>query len=102
MLIISTSGVFAGLPPLCAWVAENVQGTTAMSLASGLNIAFTGPGQIVGVWIYRAQDKPFYRLGHGVNAAFLGVGAIMSFGLCIYYKRANKRMKGTDQTRWIP
>ncbi|KAM0330826.1 hypothetical protein ACHAQA_003781 [Verticillium albo-atrum] len=100
-LCLSTAGVFAGLPSLCAWVSDNVRNTTAGSLASGLNIAFTGPGQIIGVWIYRAQDKPFYRLGHGINAGFLVVGASLSFGLWWHYTRMNKKLVGTNATRWI-
>jgi hypothetical protein len=42
-LVLRTCGVFAGLPSLCAWVSDNVRSTTAGSLASGFNIAFTGP-----------------------------------------------------------
>ncbi|KAJ5668641.1 uncharacterized protein N7477_007211 [Penicillium maclennaniae] len=52
ILVFLTSSVFAVLPPLYAWVSDNVRSTTARSLASGLNIVFIGPGQIVIVWIY--------------------------------------------------
>lgn len=78
-----------------------MRNTTAGSLASGLNIAFTGPGQIIGVWIYRAQDKPFYTLGHALNAGFLVVGAVLSFGLWWHYRSMNKKLIGTNATRWI-
>jgi hypothetical protein len=61
-LILSTCGVFACLPPLYAWVSDTVPSTTAGSLASDLNIAFTGPGQIMGVWIYNALVKPLLGL----------------------------------------
>lgn len=101
MLCISTAGVFAGLPPLCAWISDNVRTTTAGSLATGLNIAFTGPGQIIGVWIYRAQDAPFYRLGHGINAGFLAVGTVLSFSLWWHYTRLNKKLVGTSEPRWV-
>lgn len=101
MLCISTAGVFAGLPPLCAWISDNVRTTTAGSLATGLNIAFTGPGQIIGVWIYRAQDAPFYRLGHGINAGFLAVGTILSFSLWWHYTRLNRKLVGTSEPRWV-
>ncbi|KAF3799314.1 MFS transporter prlL [Colletotrichum gloeosporioides] len=101
-LCISTAGTFAGLPSLCAWVSDNVRNTTAGSLASGLNIAFTGPGQIIGVWIYRAQDKPFYRLGHAINAGFVLAGALLSFGLSWHYMRLNRKLVGTNATRWVP
>jgi hypothetical protein len=99
-LVLSTCGVFGGLPPLCAWVSDNVRSTTAGSLASGLNIAFTGPGQIIGVWIYRSQDKPAYRLGHAINAGFLVLGGVLSFGLHIYYRRLNNKMVGNNTHKW--
>ncbi|KAI1272917.1 major facilitator superfamily domain-containing protein [Xylaria sp. FL0933] len=101
LLVVSTAGVFGGLPVLCAWVSDNVRNTTAGSLASGLNIAFTGPGQIIGVWIYRSQDSPAFRLGHGINAGFLLLGSVFSFGLYWHYTRLNKRLIGTSEPRWI-
>jgi hypothetical protein len=100
-LCISTIGVFGGLPSLNAWVGDNVRSTTAASLTIALNIAFSGPGQIIGVWIYRAQDKPAYRLGHGVNAAMSFCSACLALGLTVYYRRLNRKMKGTDQVRWV-
>ena len=100
-LIIATSGVFGGLPPLCAWVGDNVRTTTAGSLSTALNIAFSGPGQIIGVWIYRAQDAPFYKLGHAVNAAFILMSGLLSFGLSMYYRRLNRKMVGTNEQRWM-
>ncbi|KAJ4367988.1 hypothetical protein N0V83_006343 [Neocucurbitaria cava] len=101
MLIIATTGVFGGLPPLCAWVGDNVRTTTAGSLSTALNIAFSGPGQIIGVWIYRAQDAPFYRLGHAINAAFILMSGLLSFCLMLYYRRLNKKMVGTSEQRWM-
>ncbi|KAI0817097.1 major facilitator superfamily domain-containing protein [Xylaria sp. FL0064] len=101
LLAVSTASVFGGLPVLCAWVSDNVRNTTAGSLASGLNIAFTGPGQIIGVWIYRSQDSPAFRLGHGINAGFLALGSVFSFGLYWHYTRLNKQLIGTSEPRWI-
>ncbi|KFY52288.1 hypothetical protein V496_08550 [Pseudogymnoascus sp. VKM F-4515 (FW-2607)] len=102
MLIMACTGAFSGLPSLCAWVGDNVRSSTAGSVSTALNIAFSGPGQIIGVWIYRAQDAPFYRLGHAVNAGFMFLSAILSFMLMFYYKRENAKMTGTNERRWIP
>lgn len=101
LLCISTSGVFGGLPSLCAWVGDNSRTTTAGALATALNVAFSGPGQIIGVWIYRSQDAPVYRLGHGVNAGLAFLSAVLSFGLAFYYRKLNARMAGTTEMRWI-
>ncbi|PIG88140.1 MFS transporter [Aspergillus arachidicola] len=100
-LVIATTGAFGGLPSLNAWVGDNIHTTTARSITTALNISFSGPGQIIGVWIYRAQDAPAYRLGHGVNAGMSFLAAVLAFVLTIYYRRQNVKMEGTSQTRWV-
>ncbi|KAE8365933.1 major facilitator superfamily domain-containing protein [Aspergillus caelatus] len=100
-LVIATTGAFGGLPSLNAWVGDNIHTTTARSITTALNISFSGPGQIIGVWIYRAQDAPAYRLGHGVNAGMSFLAASLAFGLTLYYRRQNLKMEGTSQTRWV-
>ena len=100
MLVLSTCAAFGCLPPLCAWVSDNVRTTTAASLASGLNIAFTGPGQIIGVWIYKDQEKPRYQTGHAVNAASLFLGLVLALGLHWVYRRRNARLL-PGEPKWI-
>ncbi|KAH7124891.1 major facilitator superfamily domain-containing protein [Dactylonectria estremocensis] len=102
LLIIGTCGAFAGLPSVNAWIGDNMTNTTAMSLATALNIAFSGPGQIIGVWIYRPVDRPLYTLGHGVNAGFAALSAFLCFGLSFYYRRLNnKGQLRPDGRPWI-
>ena len=72
-----------------------------MSIATALNITFSAPGQIIGVWIYRAVDKPFYRLGHGVNAGFAALAAILCFSLTFYYRRLNARGSTINGRPWM-
>lgn len=84
-----------------AWIGDNVSNTTAMSIAVGLNVAFSGPGQIIGVWIYRAQDKPFYRLGHGINGGFSAMSACIALALCYYYHRRNVKGDKVNGRSWI-
>ncbi|KAB8205453.1 major facilitator superfamily domain-containing protein [Aspergillus parasiticus] len=100
-LVIATTGAFGGLPSLNAWVGDNIHTTTARSITTALNISFSGPGQIIGVWIYRAQDAPAYRLGHGVNAGMSFLAAVLAFCLTLYYRQQNVKMEGTSQTRWV-
>lgn len=86
--------------PLCAWVSDNVHSTTAASVASGLNIAFTGPGQIIGVWIYQSQQAPQYQTGHAVNAASQFMAMVLALGLWIYYRRENAKLAPGEQ-KWV-
>ncbi|MBE3048509.1 hypothetical protein IMZ48_39615 [Candidatus Bathyarchaeota archaeon] len=101
LLCISTCGVFGGLPSLLAWVGDNCRTTTAGAIATALNIAFSGPGQIIGVWIFRSQDAPFYRLGHGINAGMSFLAALCAFSLAVYYRRLNSKLVGTNEVRWV-
>lgn len=100
LLCIATAGVFGAPPALCAWIGHNSRTTTANALATALNVAVAGPSQIIGVWIYRTQDAPIYRLGHGVNAAFLFLAAVMCAVLTVYYRHKNAKMVGTNEVRW--
>ncbi|KAL4898367.1 major facilitator superfamily domain-containing protein [Aspergillus ambiguus] len=101
MLVLSTCGVFGSLPSLCAWVSDNVRNTTASSLASGLNIAFSGPGQIIGVWIYKDQQAPQYQLGHAVNCVSQCLGLVLSIGLWYLYRKKNANL-ASGEAKWIP
>ncbi|KAJ5727168.1 hypothetical protein N7493_004988, partial [Penicillium malachiteum] len=100
MLVLCTCSVFGSLPSLCAWVSDNVRTTTAGSIASGLNVAFSGPGQIIGVWIYESQQAPRYQLGHAVNAVSQFVGMVLALGLWLHYRKLNSRLR-PGETRWI-
>lgn len=101
LLVIATSGVFGGLPSLCAWVGDNSRNTTGAALATALNIALSAPAQIIGVWIYRAQDKPLYKIGHAVNAAMVLMTSVCCFSLTFYYRRKNAKLVGTNEPRWM-
>ncbi|GAB0138073.1 hypothetical protein EsDP_00006319 [Epichloe bromicola] len=71
-LIVAASGSFACIPPLLGWLSSNLRSTAAIGLAIALNVSMGAPGQIVGVWIYRADEaRAGYPTGHWVNAGLL-------------------------------
>jgi hypothetical protein len=55
-LIVATAGAFASVPPLLGWISSNLFSTSAAGLAIALNVSFGAPGQIAGVWIYKADE----------------------------------------------
>lgn len=78
-LIVAASGAFACIPPLLGWLSSNLMSTSAAGIAIALNISFGAPGQIVGVWIYKANEKTEgYPTGHWTNAALLFFVAVVS------------------------
>ncbi|KAB5589646.1 MFS transporter [Ceratobasidium theobromae] len=63
LLCVAASGSFASIPPLLGWLSTNIRGAGAVGLAIALNISAGGTGQIIGVWIYKADEKPGYITG---------------------------------------
>ncbi|CRG83344.1 putative transporter C1002,16c [Talaromyces islandicus] len=90
-LIVATSGAFSCIPPLLGWLSSNLDTTAAAGLAIALNVSFGAPGQIAGVWIYKANEASRgYPTGHWTNAAlllFVCVGCIL---LQLYYVMMNR------------
>ncbi|CCO36058.1 putative transporter C11D3,18C OS=Schizosaccharomyces pombe (strain 972 / ATCC 24843) GN=SPAC11D3.18c PE=3 SV=1 [Rhizoctonia solani AG-1 IB] len=58
-LCVAASGSFGSI----RWLSTNVRGAGAVGLAIAVNISMGGTGQIIGVWIYKANEKPGYITG---------------------------------------
>ncbi|QRD92099.1 major facilitator superfamily domain-containing protein [Aspergillus flavus] len=90
-LIVATSGAFACIPPLLGWLSSNLRSTAGTGLAIALNVSVGAPGQIVGVWIYKANEaKRGYPTGHWTNAALLLFVCVGCLLLRVYYGWRNK------------
>jgi hypothetical protein len=67
--------------------------TAAAGLAIALNISFGAPGQITGVWIYKANEAARgYPTGHWTNAGLLFFVAVGCIALMMYYRRLNAKI----------
>ncbi|EJF62083.1 MFS transporter [Dichomitus squalens] len=98
--IIALSFAFACIPPLLSWLTANLRSTGASTLAVPLNVSIGQIGQIIGVYIYKANESPGYPTGHYTNAGFLLVGGLAVLGLRVLYVRRNKRLEpGARQWR---
>ncbi|KAH6673117.1 MFS transporter [Halenospora varia] len=92
-LIVAASGAFSCIPPLLGWLSSNLHTTGAVGLAIAINISIGAPGQIAGVWIYKANEAAKgYPTGHWTNAGLLFFVAVGCVGLRIYYGWKNVRM----------
>ncbi|KAI1864152.1 hypothetical protein JX265_008523 [Neoarthrinium moseri] len=93
-LIVASSGAFACIPPLLGWLSSNIFSTASVGLAIALNIGLGGaPGQIVGVWIYKANEAASgYPTGHWTNAALLLMVAAGCVTLRVYYGWRNRKL----------
>ncbi|KAF7373045.1 F-box domain-containing protein [Mycena sanguinolenta] len=89
-LILASAGVFASIPPLLCWITSNIFTASTAGLVIALNISFGTPGQIVGVWIYKANEvEKGFPTGHWTNCALLLFAAAGCFMLTGYYRRRN-------------
>ncbi|EFW99572.1 major facilitator superfamily transporter [Grosmannia clavigera kw1407] len=99
-LIVASCGAFSCIPPLLGWLSSNVHTTAAIGLAIALNISMGAPGQIVGVWIYKADEaKIGYPTGHWTNAGLLFFVAAGCLTMHMYYVWRN-RNGGVDGVRF--
>ncbi|CAM1504985.1 Fc.00g106220.m01.CDS01 [Cosmosporella sp. VM-42] len=97
-LIVAACGSFACIPPLLGWLSSNLHTTAAIGLAIALNISMGAPGQIVGVWIYKADEaKKGYPTGHWTNASLLLFVAVGGVAMHCYYVWRNKRTRGSGE-----
>jgi hypothetical protein len=100
-LIVAASGSFSCIPPLLGWLSSNLFSTAAVGLAIAMNISFGAPGQIVGVWIYKANEKADgYPTGHWTNCALLFFVAVGCLGLLVYYRALNTSVRRIGETRF--
>lgn len=96
---MAASGSFSCIPPLLGWLSSNVHTTAAAGLAIALNVSFGAPGQITGVWIYKAKEASIgYPTGHWVNAGMLFFVAASAMALMAYYRYLNRKIKQTNAT----
>lgn len=99
-LVVAASGSFGCIPPLLGWLSSNLFSTGAVGFAIALNISTGAAGQVVGVWIYKADEKTRgYPTGHWTNAALLFFVAAGCVGLVAYYHALNRKLRGADGAR---
>lgn len=93
-LIVAAAGAFACIPPLLGWLSSNIFSTGSVGLAIALNIGLAGaPGQIAGVWIYKAGEAGAgYPTGHWTNCGLLFFVAVGCVLLRVYYGWQNRRL----------
>ncbi|KAH9944122.1 MFS general substrate transporter [Epithele typhae] len=89
---------FAVYLAISAWVSANVEGSYKRSAVLGMAIGWGNLNGAVTSNVYRAVDKPWYRLGHGIVLAYIAIGWLSSLALYFLLKRENaRRERGTPQ-----
>ncbi|KAF5379314.1 hypothetical protein D9757_007661 [Collybiopsis confluens] len=92
---LATCGIYPVIPNSIVWVSNNVEGSYKRSVTLAMVISFGNINGAVSSNVYRAKDKPWYPLGHGLVLMYIGFGLISSTIFIILLKRENaKRERG--------
>lgn len=93
-------GIYPCIANTITWVGNNVEGVYKRGVALGAVIAWGNLNGVMSSNIYRAQDAPWYRLGHSVVLGYLSVcllgGSILNY---IFLSIGNKR-RGNIMDEW--
>ncbi|TFK48566.1 MFS general substrate transporter [Heliocybe sulcata] len=84
-----------------AWVSNNVEGSYKRSVTLAMVISFGNLNGAVSSNVYRARDRPWYSLGHGIVLMYIGLGLISSTLMVILLRRENARRDRGDRDEHI-
>ncbi|KAH7917772.1 MFS general substrate transporter, partial [Leucogyrophana mollusca] len=90
---LAASAIYPTVPAINhrAWVAGNVEGAYKRSVTLAMAIGFGNINGAVSSNVYRAEDAPWYRLGHGIILAYIAIGWISSLLFMILLRVENAR-----------
>lgn len=98
---LATCGIFPVVPNTVAWFSNNIEGTYKRGVTLGMIISFGNLNGAVSSNVYRATDKPWYTLGHGMVLMYIGLGTISSI-ICVFLlDRENKKRDGGERDEII-
>ncbi|GLB41654.1 putative MFS general substrate transporter [Lyophyllum shimeji] len=98
---LATCGIYPVIPNTIAWVSNNVEGSYKRSVTLAMVIGFGNINGAVSSNVYRARDKPWYTLGHGLVLMYIGLGITSSILMLFLLKRENARRERGERDEII-
>ncbi|KIW42401.1 uncharacterized protein PV06_05956 [Exophiala oligosperma] len=99
---LGAMGIYPCIANTITWTANNVEGVYKRGITLGFVIGWGNLNGIVSSNIYRAEDKPRFKPGHGVvlgyEAVFLFGGSILQH---ILLRRENAKRRAGKRDHWI-
>jgi len=89
------------IPNTIAWVSNNVEGSYKRSVSLAMTIGFGNLNGAVSSNVYRAKDKPWYRLGHGIVLLYVGLGILSSIAYYLLLRAENARRERGERNEVI-
>lgn len=94
MLFLCEAGGASGIALTWAWITSTIQETPEKrAVAIAIVNVVGGLGAIYSPFLFRARDKPGYRMAFGMLAAFVVVDVVCIFGMRWLLKNANRVLK---------
>ncbi|ODQ63240.1 MFS general substrate transporter [Nadsonia fulvescens var. elongata DSM 6958] len=90
-VFIAALGIYPSIPCAVSWLANNIQGPMKRSVAMAIQIGLGNLGGAFASNFYRAKDAPHYKLGHGMEIMFIGLGVIAAIINFLAYTIINRR-----------
>ncbi|KAL4781220.1 major facilitator superfamily domain-containing protein [Aspergillus varians] len=87
----AASGIYPNVPQGVAWNGNNIGGSFKRSVGIAMHVGCGNLGGVLSSFIYRSQDKPHYRVGHGTLIGCLTMSTILCSIMTIYLRRENAR-----------
>ncbi|TFK88000.1 MFS general substrate transporter [Polyporus arcularius HHB13444] len=98
---LAASSIYPTIPNSVAWVSSNVEGSYKRSATLAMAIGWGNLNGAVTSNVYRAVDKPWYRLGHGIVLAYIAIGWLSSLAFYVYLRRQNAARERGDHDEII-
>ncbi|TFY71443.1 hypothetical protein EVG20_g1557 [Dentipellis fragilis] len=98
---LAASSIYPTIPNSVAWVSSNVEGSYKRSAVLGMAIGFGNLNGAVTSNVYRAQDKPWYSLGHGIVLTYIAIGWLCSLLYLVLLRRENARRERGERDEVI-
>ncbi|KAI9454715.1 MFS general substrate transporter [Russula earlei] len=87
---LAACSLYPAIPNNAAWTSSNLEGSYKRAAALAMAISFGNMNAAVTSNVYRAHDRPWYRLGHGVVLAYVAVAWLSSLIYTVLLRRENK------------
>lgn len=89
-VFLAAAGVYPCIPNTVAWISNNIEGAYKRGVVLAIFISWGNLNGAVSSNIYRAVDKPRFKLGHSIVLGYLGLCFVSSALLMVYLSWENK------------
>lgn len=101
-VFLGAMGIYPAVANTISWTANNVEGVYKRGITLGFVIGWGNLNGVVSSNIYRVQDSPRYKPGHGVvlgyEALFLFGGSVLQY---VLLRRENAKRRRGERDYWI-